>query len=136
MEIIMIRSKIVLPILICSILLSCKKEPGPGGLASIKGRVFAYDLTNQGDSITSGYLGDIRVYIAAMDDSVSFDDVRTSYNGAYEFNFLRKGTYKVWVFAESDTAVFTPGRQQYFMQQAEVKDKKQEVILNDFIVNI
>lgn len=135
----MIKSRIVLPLLVCTILLSCKKEPGPGGLASIKGKVFAYDLTNSGDSITSGYLGDLRVYIGRADeDSVSFDDMRTSYNGSYEFNFLRKGKYKIWVFAKSDTLNVNPRPDQlvYYLQEAEITEKKQEVVLPDFEVNI
>jgi hypothetical protein len=134
----MIRARIVLPLLICSTLISCKKEPGPGGLASIKGKVYAYDFTNGKDLISEGYLGDVRVYIGTEDDSTSFDDVRTSFDGSFEFPMLRKGSYKIWVFAESDTLIYTPvpDNRLHYLQKVEISDKKQEVMLPDFVVNI
>jgi hypothetical protein len=134
----MIRSKIVLPLLFCSILISCKKEPGPGGLASIQGKVYAYDFTSGKDLLSEGYLGDMRVYIGTADGSTSFDDVRTSFDGSFEFPMLRKGSYKVWVFAESDTLIYTPvpDNRVYYMQTVEITEKKQKVILPDLKVNI
>lgn len=136
----MVKLKIALPVLLSILIISCKKEPGPGGLASIKGKVYAYDLTAGQDTVGKGYFADIRVYIGTADnaDSVHFDDVRTSYNGAFEFNFLRKGKYKVWVITKSDTAIYAPNpdNQQYFIQDAEITEKKEEVTLPDFIINI
>jgi hypothetical protein len=134
----MIRSRIVLPLLISSVLISCKKEPGPGGLASIQGKVYAYDFSSGKDLISEGYIGDMRVYIATADDPTPFEDVRTSYDGSFEFPMLRKGSYKVWVFAESDTLIFTPvpDSRLYYMQTVEITEKKQEVTLPDFEVNI
>ena len=138
MKELMTKLRIVLPLLISSISLSCKKEPGPGGLASIKGKVYAYDFTAGKTLLSEGYLGDLRVYIATADDSIAFDDVRTSFDGSFEFPFLRKGSYRVWVFAESDTLTTnpTPDNQLYYMQTAEITEKKQDVILPDFEVNI
>ncbi|MBL7717884.1 MAG: hypothetical protein JNL72_03535 [Flavipsychrobacter sp.] len=131
------RIKIALPFLVSLLIISCKKEPGPGGLASVKGKVYAYDFTSGKTLISEGYLGEIRVYIGAADGSEHFDDIRTSYDGSYQFNFLRKGKYKVWVFAKSDTAVLTsPEGQQHFIQEVEVTDKKGEVEVPDFKVNI
>lgn len=133
----MIKLKIGLPLLLSILLISCSKEPGPGGLASVKGKVYAYDFTSGKNLISEGYLGEVRVYIGAEGTAEHFDDVRTSYDGSYQFNFLRKGKYKVWVFAKSDTAILTsPEGQQYFLQEIEVKDKKEEVIVPDFKVNI
>lgn len=131
------KLKIALPLLVCSIFISCKKEPGPGGLASIKGKVYAYDFTSGQTLLSEGYIGDLRVYIGTDDGAEHFDDIRTSYDGSYQFNFLRKGKYKVWVFAKSDTAALTnPDGQQYFIQEVEVTDKKGEVVIPDFKVNI
>ena len=136
----MVKFKVVLPVLLSIILISCSKEPGPGGLASIKGKVYAYDLTAGLDTISKGYIGEMRVYIGSADESVQFDDTRTSYDGSYEFNFLRKGKYKLWVIAESDTFSVTlpplPDGQQSYMQDVEVKEKKEEVIVPDFTIII
>ncbi len=134
------KISIALPLLLSCIIVqtSCKKEPGPGGLATIKGKVYAYDFTTGKNLQSEGYIGDMRVYIAAENDSVAFDDTRTSYDGSFEFPFLRKGHYKVWVFAESDTLYFThvPGDLQYYLKETDITDKKQEVVLPDFEVNI
>ena len=134
----MVKLKIVLPLLLSVILISCNKEPGPGGLASIKGKVYAYDLTNGLDTAAKGYLAEIRVYIGQAESSTYFDDIRTSYDGSYEFKFLRKGKYKLWVVSKTDTAFYAPrpDRQEYYIQDAEVKEKKEEVTLPDFIINI
>lgn len=130
----------VLPLLLSAVLISCSKEPGPGGLASIKGKVYVYDLTSGLDTISKGYLADMRVFIGAADESVQFDDTRTSYDGSFEFDYLRKGKYKVWVIAESDTFAVTlperPDGQQYYIQDVEVKEKKEEVVLPDFTIII
>ena len=132
----------VLPLLFSCIIFptSCKKEPGPGGLATIKGKVYAYDFTPGKELESEGYIGDIRVYIAAENDSVAFDDTRTSYNGSFEFPFLHKGHYKVWVFAESDTlydsTTHVPGDLQYYLLEVDITDKKQVVTLPDFKVNM
>lgn len=136
----MAKLKIVLPFLLSIVLISCKKEPGPGGLASIKGKVYVYDFTPGKTLIYEGYMGDLRVYIATAEDSVQFDDIRTSYDGSYEFSSLRKGKYKVWVFAKTDTASTLPlpgpDNLLYYMQEVEVKEKKDEVTIPDFIINI
>lgn len=136
----MMKLKSVLPLLLSVILISCNKEPGPGGLASIKGRVYVYDLTAGLDTVSKGYIGDMRVFIGSADESVQFDDTRTSYDGSYEFKFLRKGNYKLWVIAESDTFSVTlpplPDGQQYYMQDVEVKEKKEEVTVPDFTITI
>lgn len=136
----MIKLKVALPLLLSILIISCTKEPGPGGLASIKGKVYAYDFTSGLDTVAKGYIGDIRVYIGAADnaDSVQFDDMRTSYNGSFEFNSLRKGKYRIWVIAKSDTILYNPTLDniQYFIQEVEIKEKKEEVTLPDFIINI
>lgn len=136
----MVKLKIVLPLLLSVLITSCKKEPGPGGLASIKGKVYAYDFTSGLDTVAQGYIGDVRVYIGTADntDSLQFDDMRTSYNGAFEFKSLRKGKYRIWVIAKSDTIIYTPtpDNMQYYIQEAEIRDKKEEVTLPDFIINI
>lgn len=135
----MVKLKIALPLLLSVLIISCKKEPGPGGLASIKGKVYGYDLTAGLDTVSKGYLGDLRVYIGSTDGTVSFEDTRTSYDGSYEFKFLRKGKYKVWLFAKSDTFTISEpplDEQIYYLQEIEVKEKKEEVTVPDFTIII
>lgn len=108
---------------------ACKKGPGEGGRASIKGKVFT---VNYNSSFTvpqdSGYLGGQKVYIMYGDETAVGDDQDTNNEGAFEFRFLRKGTYKVYVYTKTlanhiDTAI---------VQQIEISDRKQTVELPDF----
>ena len=119
----------IVPLLIVLFLVSCKKDPGPGGLATIKGKVFGTDVTSSFELRDSGYVGDQRVYIAVANDADFFDDVRTSYDGSFEFKFLRKGTYDVWTYSDCDTCVWK--QQMVIRKGIEVSDKKAAVTIED-----
>lgn len=121
---------------ICFILLiiavsfySCKKGPGDGGRASIKGKVYTI---NYNSSFTvpqdSGYLGAQKVYLIYGDEIAVGDDQDSNNEGAYEFKFLRKGSYKVFVYTKTlanhiDSAI---------VQEVEITDSKQTIELPDF----
>lgn len=85
-------------VLICA---GCTKSAGLGGRAKIKGKLmgnFYYD-----DQLTqangSGILSDEDVYIVyGTDDTYFDDDIKTSYDGSFEFNYLRPGTYTVFAY--------------------------------------
>lgn len=108
---------------------SCKKGPGEGGRASIKGKVFS---VNYNSSFTvpqdSGYLGAQKVYLIYGDDIIVGDDQDSNNEGAFEFKFLRKGNYKVYVYTKTlanhlDSAI---------VQEVEISDRKQTIELPDF----
>lgn len=110
-------------------LFSCKKGPGDGGRASIKGKVFS---VNYNSSYTvpqdSGYLGGQKVYLIYGDETAIGDDQDSNNDGAFEFNYLRKGKYKVFVYTKTlanhlDSAV---------VMEVEVSDRKQTIELSDF----
>jgi hypothetical protein len=108
---------------------ACKKDAGPGGLASIKGKVYGTDVTTAGNIKSQGYIGDQRVFIGVSNDPYSFEDVRTSYDGSYEFRFLRKGTYDVWAYSDCDTCV---QKQKLVIKKGiEISDKKETVMVED-----
>jgi hypothetical protein len=81
---------------------SCKKEEGTGGLATIRGKVFTYDVNLAGDKVDSGYLADLRVFISYGDNAWVDNDVRTSYTGDFAFQWLQKGDYTIWVVNNCD----------------------------------
>lgn len=112
-------------------LISCSKEPGEGGSATISGKVFGYDVNTSGVITDSAYAGDYRVYISYGDNSAADNDVRTSYSGDYTFKGLRKGKYKVYVFSQCDTCVFN---QNYIVQDVEITSNKQDLMLPDFVI--
>ena len=79
----------------------CIKTEGQGGRAKIKGKItgtFYYD-----DQLTqlngSGVLANENVYIVyGTADTYFDDDIKTSYDGSYEFNYLRPGTYTIFAY--------------------------------------
>lgn len=123
----------ILP-LICFLFLftSCSKDAGPGGLASIKGKVYGRDITTSGNLKSEGYLGDQRVFISVANDPYSFDRVNTSYDGSFEFKFLQKGSYDIWAFSDCDTCA--QKQQLVIMKGISISDKKQTVTVADLEV--
>lgn len=85
--------------LVCT---TCKKEPGEGGTAEIRGYVVRQDINNDtGQPQGTPYpYPETRVYIIYGDHDFYDDDVRTGPDGLYVFRWLRKGDYKVYTFGE------------------------------------
>ena len=118
-------------IMIISLLNACGVEPGEGGLATIRGKVYGYDINSAGRILDSGYVGDRRVYIAYGNHTWADDDVRTSYTGEYAFRGLQKGTYTLWVFSQCDTCPFDLN---YVKKEVQITSYKQELVVPDFII--
>lgn len=110
---------------------SCGIEPGEGGLASIRGKVYGYDINSAGRVLDSGYVGDARVYIAYGSNTWSDDDVRTSFSGDYAFRGLQKGKYTLWVFSQCDSCAFN---QTYVKKEVEITESNQELVVPDFVI--
>jgi hypothetical protein len=81
---------------------SCKKGPGIGGEASIKGKVtgMLYDK-NFAVKLNSGNVGNWIVNIIYGDDVAIDANQRTSYDGSFEFQYLREGHYTVFTYSRS-----------------------------------
>ena len=107
---------------------SCEKEPGDGGLATIKGKVLSYRFDNDGVLVDSGYVGGVRVYISYGDNTWVDDDVRTSYTGEYAFEWLQKGDYTIWVISDCPTC---PENQQEDILKVSVDERKETVETRD-----
>lgn len=107
---------------------SCKKEAGEGGLATITGKVYATDISSSGVLKAEGYLGEARVYISVAGETAFFEDTRTSYDGSYRFDFLRKGSYDIWTYSDCDTCQWA---QKYQIQSVTIDDKRETVTVPD-----
>ena len=93
------------------LLASCNKEPGVGGLATISGKVYVYDVNGTfTDTLSEYYAMDERVYIIyGTDDSTYDEDFRTSLDGSFEFNYLTPGSYTLYAYSDTTNASgFTP----------------------------
>jgi hypothetical protein len=87
---------------------SCEKEAGEGGSSSIVGSVYKIStyynvLTQQNDTIYYQLDSGEDIYIIYSDDENDFydDNIESNWNGQYRFDYLRKGDYSVFIYADS-----------------------------------
>ena len=84
-------------------LFSCSKEEGEGGRSSISGKVHMTDVKDAEPNIVLGEYDapDYDVYIIYGDkDDVYDDDMKTNYDGTFQFKNLREGSYRVYVYTQ------------------------------------
>ncbi|PCI93449.1 MAG: hypothetical protein COB15_16400 [Flavobacteriales bacterium] len=92
---------------IALILFSCSKEEGEGGRSSISGTIHMTDNTG---NITGEYNApDYDVYIIYGDkDDVYDDDMKTNFDGTFQFKNLREGSYRIYTYTKADPTITTP----------------------------
>lgn len=94
---------------IALVLASCKKPAGEGGRATIKGKIWAENYNTLNNMTDVYYLkgefaaADEDVYIIYGDDVSYGNKTKSGPDGTFEFKYLRKGDYKVYVQSK-DTA--------------------------------
>lgn len=127
------RFKVILYLFITAtfLLFSCKKEAGEGGTATIKGRVWGYDINTSGSITDSAAVQDARVYISYGDNTTVDDDTRSSYTGEYVFRGLQKGRYTVFVYSQCNDCPFN---QEVVKQTVEITENGKEVMVPDLII--
>lgn len=130
--------KLVIATIVTFSATSCEKPAGPGGRATITGRVYARDFDNtQRYKMSEGYSAGERVYIMYGNSNTIGDDVRTSADGTFEFRYLNKGHYKIFVNS-LDTAQKLKGNdsEKPIFREVDITDNKQVVsIQEDIIIN-
>lgn len=122
--------------------ISCKKEEGEGGTATISGKVFEEKWDNTNSLLENSYPArDEDVYILYGDDNTTYDkDYKTSYDGSYEFKYLQKGTYKLYVYTEDTAGLAANGTVDFSLPKVpvfatvEITDKGQSVSVPDLII--
>jgi hypothetical protein len=128
------KNKISFLILIILVIFtSCKHDEGYGGLATIKGKIYAKDYNSNGGLVAESYIGGVKIYISKHGETAYFDDINSSYDGSFEFKFLYRGKYDIWVFGDCDSCAWD---QNYQLRTIEITDKRQIVILEDIIISI
>ena len=98
-------------LIICAIAFgftSCEKQSGEGGTSVIEGQVykiFTFQNPTTGAWDTSYYQLDAGrdVFIIYSNDNTALYDDKfdTDYNGKYHFEYLRKGEYTIYTYADS-----------------------------------
>jgi hypothetical protein len=82
---------------------SCKKGPGEGGTSILQGKIKIEDYNGAGVLQATYYAPEERVYLIFGDEGFYGLDTRTSFDGVYEFQYLTKGSYTVFAYADCDT---------------------------------
>lgn len=84
--------------------LSCEKDEGTGGKASISGNVYNTDFSPNFENVVDAYnMPDIDVYIVYGDDETYGDKVNTNFDGSFKFEYLREGDYTIYVYSEDSS---------------------------------
>lgn len=129
--------QILLLIVITFCLASCNKKAGPGGQATVIGKVYANDFDNTFNYLISkGYSSGTKVYIVYGDEKGVSNAITTAIDGTYEFKYLTKGHYKVYALSV-DTAYRVKGNdtENPVIREFDIKEKKQKLVLEDIIIN-
>ncbi len=113
---------------------ACEKGPGEGGTSTIRGKVIIREYNGDFTIMRDEYPGAKEdVYIIYGDDYVYGDKFETSYDGAYEFDYLLEGNYKVFAYSKDTTNLITD-EQVAIVREVEITGKNQVVEVPDIII--
>jgi hypothetical protein len=120
---------------------SCEKEAGEGGNSTIYGKIYVKDYNGTFTFLNGEYYGaDENVYIiygssdGSGDQVYGYDDdVNTSYDGSYEFKYLRPGKYTIYAYSK-DSTLLDPSGKVAMKKEVEITEKNQEVEVPEIII--
>jgi hypothetical protein len=121
----------------CIMLGSCKDTAGEGGDARIMGKVYAHKYNASFTyKFGSYYEPDQKVYLVYDNDLTASDNVDTNFDGTYEFRFLRRGKYRVYVYSKDSTGAYqlkadVNAPKIPVIKNVEITKKKQTVVVPD-----
>lgn len=99
-----LKKLILLPALALLFFVSCKKQAGKGGDASISGTIAVKHYNSTFTEFISEYPGtDTYVYLIYDDDITYGQRIKTNYEGQFEFKYLYKGDYTVYLYSLDST---------------------------------
>lgn len=130
-------------LVICGIvvgLTACEKDAGEGGTSVIEGKVYKI-FTSQnpfsGELDTSYFLldsGKDVFIIYSENHKVIYDDkFETDYNGKYHFEYLRKGNYTIYTYADS-TDVSGVKYDYPVFKSMQIKSNSSTNVVEDFVI--
>jgi len=123
----------LLLLLLSALFSSCKKE-GIGGDASIRGYVHVKKYNSTFTQFIGEYPGkDIYVYLVFGDNTGYDKRTKTDYNGHFEFRYLYKGDYKVYVYSRDSTLQDVSGIVPV-IREVEITERKQEYHLDTLLI--
>lgn len=127
---------VLVTIAVIALFFACKKGAGEGGRAFIKGKIFVRNFTNPPCPcfLKEEYYGQgEQVYIVYGDEPGVGDNVRCSYDGSFQFSYLRKGKYKVFALSK-DTLSITNGKTIEALKEVEITKANQTLDIGTITV--
>ncbi len=113
---------------------SCQKEAGEGGNSTITGRIWVRNYNANFTQLNGQYAGaDEDVYIIYGDDVTYGDRQKASPDGIFEFKYLRKGDYRIYIYSK-DSTMQSPSGKVTFTRDAAIKSKKETVDLGTITI--
>ncbi len=128
-------NKIIFTLLFAFFVVSCDLPEGRGGKSTIRGYVYVLRYNSDFTRIIQEYYEpNERVFITYGSDTTTYhDDVRTHFDGSFEFRYLRPGTYSVYALTRDSTSI--TGRPEYaVMKTIEIKKGDEIVDIGDLII--
>lgn len=125
-----------IPVICFAVMLlsSCSKEAGEGGTSAIIGKVYVKDYNSLFSIINAEYYAaDEDVYIIYGNDVSYGNKTKSSYDGSFEFKFLREGAYKIYTYSKDSTLKSQSGTIPV-IQDVEITGKKQELTIPDLVI--
>ena len=130
---------LILLIAITIVFTACTKEAGEGGTSVIQGQVykihtFQNSITGEIDTLYFQLDAGKDVFIIYSDDETDIydDEFETDYNGRYRFEFLRKGDYTIYTYADSSDVNTTYDYPVF--RHIEIKSNNSTNNLDDFVI--
>lgn len=129
----------LIPIFSCLFFcLSCHKPPGPGGKASVKGKIYVKDFNTSayGPPIAEYYGVGETIYISYGNNPAVGNTAKSGADGSFEFPYLRTGHYEVYIDSR-DTSIHMSGSNKTIPVKVsvDITQTKQVVDLGDIIIN-
>ena len=121
------------------IISSCDKEAGEGGTSTINGKVIyfttSYNTQTSSMDTISFPKSEEDVYIIYSDneEEIYDDNFETDWNGNFHFQFLRKGDYTIYTYADS-TDVDNITYDYPVFQHITIEKNNSVNMLTDFII--
>ena len=127
--------KFIMLAVVATIAAGCKKEAGEGGTSTITGKVTVRDYNGSFPFFYETYPAqDEDVYIIYGDATTGYDNrTRTSYDGTYRFDFLRKGDYRIFVYTDDTLNIFSLA-QQPVISEVQIDKNKTTVEVPEVII--
>ncbi len=121
---------------------SCKNNAGTGGSATIKGKVYErkYDY-NYTTVVGEGNADAKKVYIIYGNDLGVGQYVDTNFDGTYEFKYLQKGHYKIFMYTIDTSGVYKNAMNrtappQYILKEVDITSGSQITNVNFDIIPV